>query len=129
MGRGLTRALKRRLIPRHSRKVLPNPPRHLLICVDADHAPRHRVLHPVPARRRRRQRPGIARTHDQDVPEARLRALGRERPLQLREADGRAAEGVVGRGRGVLLREGQPAGDIDEDAAADDALGRPRCGA
>jgi hypothetical protein len=81
MGNGLTPALKRRLIPRHSRKVLPNPPRHLLVRVDADHAPRHRVLHPVPARRGRgRPRPGIARSHDQDVPEARFRALGRERP-------------------------------------------------
>lgn len=67
---------------------------------------------------------GRTAADEEDVAEAHLGALGGQTRLQVLEGDGGRLEEVEGR-RGGL--RGAPAGVVDQDAPADDALLAPFC--
>lgn len=114
--------LKTRLIARHGREILPNPPNHLVALLHAAKVVRQHGL--VGSELRGVQRGELRvppRANKQDVAELDGGPLRGEAGLEVGEGDGRGFEA----GEGLDLRigvGGAPGGEVNEDAAAYDSF-------
>lgn len=114
--------LEARLVPGHGRKVVPDPANHVVALLDAAKVVGEDGLVGGQLGGRQGGELGVpAGADEEDVAKVDGGALGGETGLQVGEGDGRGLEAGKGLDLGVRVG-GAPGGEVDEDAAAYDAL-------